>query len=465
METPTWVNPLGAKGIGESGTIGSTPAVQNAVCDALGPPRRAPRRHALHAGAGVAGHRAPTGAWRTWAVALDRRADARVAAQRRGSSSGVRHTARRGRAGATQGGALVEITLSVNGEERSSDVEPRRLLVHHLRDDLGLTGTNVGCDTSSCGACTVLLDGESVKSCTVLAVQADGHEITTIEGLAATAGDGDGELHPMQRAFHEQHGLQCGFCTPGMVMAAVSLLEENPHPTEHEVRDGPRGQPVPLHRLPQHRAGGAGRRRRRGAGMTATDHRGHAGAAGETGAALRAAAAAQGGRPPAHRRGPLRRRPADPRRAVAGHGAQPVRPRPHRQHRRHRRRWPCPGVRHVLTGDDLAGDVGRRPCRAPGPSPTDMKSPDHWPVARGKACYVGDIVAVVVADTRYQAADAVDAVVVDYDPLARRGRPRGRRQPTGRHPRRTSAPTAATRGRCRPTPTPSTRPSPTPPTR
>jgi carbon-monoxide dehydrogenase small subunit len=141
----------------------------------------------------------------------------------------------------------VEITLSVNGVERSADVEPRRLLVHHLRDDLCLTGTNVGCDTTSCGACTVLLDGESVKSCTVLAVQADGHEVTTIEGLAATAADADAggngkaPLHPMQQAFHEQHGLQCGFCTPGMVMAAVSLLKENPHPTEADVRLGLEG--------------------------------------------------------------------------------------------------------------------------------------------------------------------------------------------------------------------------------
>jgi carbon-monoxide dehydrogenase small subunit len=136
----------------------------------------------------------------------------------------------------------VRITLSVNGEQRTSDVEPRCLLVFHLRDDLGLTGTNVGCDTSSCGACTVLLDGESVKACTMLAVQADGHEVTTIEGLAATAADGaeDG-FHPMQRAFHEQHGLQCGFCTPGMVMAAVSLLEEQPHPSEADVREGLEG--------------------------------------------------------------------------------------------------------------------------------------------------------------------------------------------------------------------------------
>ncbi|MFP3900029.1 MAG: (2Fe-2S)-binding protein [Acidimicrobiia bacterium] len=136
----------------------------------------------------------------------------------------------------------MKITLSVNGAERTSEVEPRRLLVHHLRDDLGLTGTNVGCDTSSCGACTVLLDGESVKSCTVLAAQADGRSVTTIEGLApAAAGDGEAPLHPMQKAFHEHHGLQCGFCTPGMVLAAVSLLEENPQPSEEEIRLGLEG--------------------------------------------------------------------------------------------------------------------------------------------------------------------------------------------------------------------------------
>jgi carbon-monoxide dehydrogenase small subunit len=133
----------------------------------------------------------------------------------------------------------VNISLTVNGRVYDTDVEARTLLVHHLRDALGLTGTNVGCDTSSCGACTVLLDGESVKSCTMLAVQADGHSITTIEGLAATAEDG--ELHPMQQAFHEDHGLQCGFCTPGMIMAAVSLLREVPNPTEEEVRLGLEG--------------------------------------------------------------------------------------------------------------------------------------------------------------------------------------------------------------------------------
>ncbi|MFC0080860.1 (2Fe-2S)-binding protein [Aciditerrimonas ferrireducens] len=130
----------------------------------------------------------------------------------------------------------MQVSVRVNGEERRHDVEPRLLLVHYLRDVCGLTGTNIGCDTSSCGACTVLVDGESVKSCTMLAVQADGREVTTIEGLA------DGErLHPVQEAFREHHGLQCGYCTPGMVMAAVSLLKEHPHPTEAEVREGLEG--------------------------------------------------------------------------------------------------------------------------------------------------------------------------------------------------------------------------------
>jgi aerobic carbon-monoxide dehydrogenase small subunit len=121
----------------------------------------------------------------------------------------------------------VKVSLTVNGTQHEADVEPRRLLAYFLREDLGLKGTNVGCDTSSCGSCRVLIDGESVKSCTVLAVQADGCEVTTIEGLAA-----DGELDPIQRAFHEQHALQCGFCTPGFVLAIHSLLKENPNPTE-----------------------------------------------------------------------------------------------------------------------------------------------------------------------------------------------------------------------------------------
>jgi carbon-monoxide dehydrogenase small subunit len=131
----------------------------------------------------------------------------------------------------------VKVSIEVNGRPVAGEVPDRTLLVHFLRDTAGLTGTNIGCDTTSCGACTVLLDGESVKSCTVLAAQAGGHAVTTVEGLAGP----DGTLHPVQEAFREQHGLQCGFCTPGMIMAAVSLLADNPKPTRDEVRAGLEG--------------------------------------------------------------------------------------------------------------------------------------------------------------------------------------------------------------------------------
>jgi aerobic carbon-monoxide dehydrogenase small subunit len=124
-----------------------------------------------------------------------------------------------------------EISVTVNGEERSHEVEPRLLLVHFLREKLGLTGTHVGCDTTSCGACTVLVDGVPIKSCTHFAVQVDGREVKTVEGLANGA-----ELHPIQQGFHEEHGLQCGFCTPGMMLVSASLLEQNPDPTEEEIR-------------------------------------------------------------------------------------------------------------------------------------------------------------------------------------------------------------------------------------
>ena len=132
--------------------------------------------------------------------------------------------------------ANVPVQITVNGVRHESEVEARLLLVHFLRDRLGLTGTHIGCDTTTCGACTVHLNGEAVKSCTVLAAQADGSEVTTIEGLAA-----DGGLHPLQEAFWEHHGLQCGYCTPGMIMAAADLLERNPNPTEEEVRHGLEG--------------------------------------------------------------------------------------------------------------------------------------------------------------------------------------------------------------------------------
>jgi aerobic carbon-monoxide dehydrogenase small subunit len=128
------------------------------------------------------------------------------------------------------------VRINVNGETRESEVEPRLLLVHYLRDVLGLTGTHVGCETSLCGACTVMVDGRAVKSCTMFAVQADASDVTTIEGLAS-----DGELHPVQQGFWERHGLQCGYCTPGMILAAAQLLERNPNPTREEIRHGLEG--------------------------------------------------------------------------------------------------------------------------------------------------------------------------------------------------------------------------------
>jgi aerobic carbon-monoxide dehydrogenase small subunit len=131
---------------------------------------------------------------------------------------------------------MASVSIKVDGVRYDDDVENRTLLVQYLRETVGKVGTVVGCDTSNCGACTVLLDGRSVKSCSVLAVQADGHEVTTIEGLASK-----GELHPVQQAFHDRHALQCGFCTPGMIMATVSLLEDEPHPTDEQIREGIEG--------------------------------------------------------------------------------------------------------------------------------------------------------------------------------------------------------------------------------
>jgi carbon-monoxide dehydrogenase small subunit len=131
---------------------------------------------------------------------------------------------------------MAHVSITVNGKVRSAEVEPRLLLVHFLREHLNLTGTHIGCDTSQCGACTVHVDGHSAKSCTLLAVQADGCQVTTIEGLAK-----DGQLHPLQEAFWEEHGLQCGYCTPGMIMSAVNLLRDNPTPSEQQIREGING--------------------------------------------------------------------------------------------------------------------------------------------------------------------------------------------------------------------------------
>ena len=160
----------------------------------------------------------------------------------------------------------MQVTLTVNGEERSADVEPRTLLVHFIRDDLDLTGTHWGCDTSNCGACVVLMDGEPVKSCTVLAATAAGHEIRTVEGL-----EQDGVLDPVQQGFIEEHGLQCGFCTPGMMLTARALLDANPNPTDEEIREAISRPDLPLHGLHQHRQGGPLGRRARAAPTTSRE--------------------------------------------------------------------------------------------------------------------------------------------------------------------------------------------------
>ena len=136
---------------------------------------------------------------------------------------------------------MTKISVTIDGARYDDDVEPRLLLVHFLRNRLGLTGTTIGCDTSNCGSCTVIIDGHSAKSCTVLAVQADGSEVATIQGLAPDPAAGEAGWHPVQRAFHTEHGLQCGYCTPGMIMASVDLLADNPDPTEDEIRHGLEG--------------------------------------------------------------------------------------------------------------------------------------------------------------------------------------------------------------------------------
>ena len=213
----------------------------------------------------------------------------------------------------------MEVSVTLNGVPHTYDVEPRTLLVQLIREQAKLTGTNIGCDTSSCGACTIHIDGESVKSCTVLAVQADGADITTIEGMATGT-----ELHPMQQAFMENHGLQCGYCTPGMIMAATSLLRENPHAERAGRAHRPRGQPLPLHRLPQHRQVGARRRGRGWWSVTVTER---------THPRARAAPAPPRGPRLAHGGGEVHQRPRHHRGAVPRRGPQPLRPRPHRRHR------------------------------------------------------------------------------------------------------------------------------------
>ena len=305
-----------------------------------------------------------------------------------------------------KGESMTRISLTVDGASVSDDVEPRMLLVQYLRERLGKTGTVIGCDTSNCGACTVHLDGTSVKSCNVLAVQADGAEVTTIEGLAQ-----DGELHPVQEAFRECHGLQCGFCTPGMIMQSVDLLKNNPKPTEEEIRLGLEGnlcRCTGYHNIVkavQHASGSGGAR-----------HDRHPGAPAD-------AVEKEIGRD--------RRRKED-QRLITG-----------------RTRWTdnitLPGMLHLamvrspfahatITSIDTGRRQGLAPTSSPcSPVPTsatssgvcinawpitpDQVTPAHSPMPTDRVAFAGEIVAVVVARTAAEARDAAELVDVEYDEL------------------------------------------------
>ncbi len=300
--------------------------------------------------------------------------------------------------------------MTVNGKPVSAEVEPRTLLIHYLRENLNLTGPHIGCDTSHCGACTVDIDGKSVKSCTVFAIQAQGADVLTIEGMAAP----DGKLHVLQEAFREMHGLQCGYCTPGMIIRAHRLLQENPNPTEAEIRIRHIGQPLPLHGLPEHRQGHPIRRRedqRRGIqgsrGMNAPT----------TPSSLERAEKLQG-------MGCKRKRVEDVR-FTQGRGNYVddiklpgmLHGDFHRSSHAHARivkidtskAKALPGVVAVLTAEELKGvNLAWMPTLA-----GDVQ----MVLADGKVLFQNQEIAFVVATDRYIAADAADLVEVEYEAL------------------------------------------------
>ena len=299
---------------------------------------------------------------------------------------------------------MARINLTVDGAQVSDDVEPRMLLVQYLREKLGKTGTVIGCDTSNCGACTVHLDGTSVKSCNVLAVQADGREVTTIEGLSS-----NGTLHPVQEAFRECHGLQCGFCTPGMIMQSIDLLNDNPNPSEAEIRLGLEGNLCRctgyhnIVRAVQHAAGC----HRGGEGMTATQERQRG--------RDRPRPAPQGGPAADHRPHPVDRQHHPARDAAPGHGAQPVRPREDHQHRHQRGQ----GRRPTWSTCSPAptSPTPRASTSTPGRSPPTRSRPTHLPMPSDRVAFAGEIVACVIARTPAEARDAAELVDVDYEEL------------------------------------------------
>ena len=299
---------------------------------------------------------------------------------------------------------MTKINLTVDGVNYSDEVEPRTLLVHYLRETLGKVGTVVGCDTSNCGACTVDLDGASVKSCTVLAVQADGGEVITVEGLA---GD-DGTLHPVQQAFHENHGLQCGFCTPGHDHGGARPAQGQPDPVRGRGARGHRGQPVPLHRLPEHRQGGPGRAGRRHSMTAVTDTP----STPAPRSASRASARRTRTSSPGARRGPTTWScPACCTwRSCAARWRTRRSPRSTPPRRR-----AAPGVVAVFTGQDFKDMQGDLPCAWP--VTPDMVNPGAPSLAVDQVNHVGECVAVVVARTKAAAQDALEGIDVEYEPL------------------------------------------------
>ena len=302
---------------------------------------------------------------------------------------------------------MTKVSMTIDGVRYDNDVEPRMLLVHYLREVAGRTGTPVGCDTSNCGACTVLLNGLSAKSCSVLAVQADGAEITTIQGLA------NGEWHPLQRAFHEEHALQCGYCTPGMILASADLLRDNPNPTEQEVREGLEGNLC------------------RCTGYQNIVRAVLRAAAGLGGRPSREPASASSERVMTITEIGKRRTRKEDTRLVTGQtswtdniqlpGLQFVAfLRSPMAHARIRSvdvsaAREAPGVVAAYSGADFAAEQGSLPCAWP--VTPDIVIPAHPPMATEEVRYVGEIVACVVARNRYAAADALEKIDVDYEPL------------------------------------------------
>ena len=296
----------------------------------------------------------------------------------------------------------VSVSVEVNGARYDREVEARLLLVHFLRDELGLTGTHVGCDTSNCGACTCHLDGEAVKSCTVLAVQADGAEVTTIEGLGTPD-----DLHPVQEAFWNNHGLQCGYCTPGMIMASADLLKRNPDPSEEEIREALAGNLCRCTGLPQHRQVRTRRGLEGSTRMTVAPEK-------FVGQSLRRK------EDPRLITGPWSTTSTTSRPRARSGARSSARPRRTRRSSRSTSRSPSSATTSTPSSPARTWPTSASSTRCPMawvPPEVEVRNFPHWPLARGEVNHVGDPVAVVIGEGRYAMQDAAEDVFVEYEPL------------------------------------------------